>query len=299
MVLAPDDSGKPVHCGLGDGRNAGVKCVGRLATLEEHIGVLRGAANEGVFGAERAGAMGADEIVVDQLPDLRVADEEQRVDLVRGAEAVEEMDERHARFERRHLGDQSHVVRFLHGGRGQHGKARGARRHHVGMVAEDREGLCREGPRRDMKDGRRQLAGDLVHVGEHQHEPLRRSERGGQRAGLERAMHGAGGAALALHLLNDWNIAPDIGEARRAPLVGALGHGRGGRDRKDRADLVDAIGDVGDGGVAVHGDSEDVFSHLSRSRRTCRWRGMGSVRHTHRSRYSDRDRPDSGDRGRA
>ena len=48
-----------------------------------------------------------------------------------------------------------------------------------------------------------QLAGDLEHVGQHQQQALGRREGRRQRAGLQRAMHRAGGAALALHLLHD------------------------------------------------------------------------------------------------
>ena len=45
---------------------------------------------------------------------MRVAQQGQRVHLVRGAEAVEEMQERHAQFKRGHLRDQRHIVRLLH-----------------------------------------------------------------------------------------------------------------------------------------------------------------------------------------
>ncbi len=41
----------------------------------------------------------------------------------------------------------------------------------------------------DVEDRRRQLAGDLVHVGDHQQQALRRREGRRQRAGLQRAVH--------------------------------------------------------------------------------------------------------------
>ena len=44
--------------------------------------------------------------------------------LVRGAEAVEEVEERNARFERGRLGDQGEVHGFLHGVGGQHARSR-------------------------------------------------------------------------------------------------------------------------------------------------------------------------------
>ena len=56
-----------------------------------------------------------------------------------------------------------------------------------------------------------QLAGDLVHVGDHQQQALRRREGRRQRAGLQRAVNGAGRAAFALHLDHRRDGAPDVG----------------------------------------------------------------------------------------
>ena len=47
---------------------------------------------------------------------------------------------------------------------------------------------------------RRQLARDLVHVGDHQQQALRRREGGRERARLQRAVDRAGRARLRLHL---------------------------------------------------------------------------------------------------
>ena len=82
--------------------------------------------------------------------------------------------------------------------------------HHIGVVAEDRQRVRRQRARRDVHDERRQLAGDLVHVGDHQQQALRRGERRRQRAGLQRAVDGAGGAALGLHLGHLRDRAPEV-----------------------------------------------------------------------------------------
>jgi hypothetical protein len=42
-----------------------------------------------------------------------------------------------------------------------------------------------------VEDGAGQLARDLVHIGDHQQQALRGGEGGGQRAGLQRAVHGS------------------------------------------------------------------------------------------------------------
>ncbi len=195
--------------------------------------------------------MGKDQIVVDHRPDLVVGEQRQLVDLVRGAKAVEEMDERDARLEGRGLSDQGEIVRFLHRAGGELGEPGRPHRHDVGVVAEDREALGGERARGDVEHRGRQLAGDLEHVGDHQQQALRGREGRGQRAGLKRAVDRARRAGLALHLHDVRDVAPDVGLALARPLVGQLGHRRGRRDRVDGADLVHPIGDVGRGLIAV------------------------------------------------
>ncbi len=252
MILPPGQRGEPVHVLLHDPGQRRVERVYRLPRLEERVRVVRRAAHERMFRVQRPGPMRSHQIVVDHRADLLVGQQLDRVQLVRGAEAVEEMQHGHARFQRHRLGDQRHVMRFLHAGGAQQGEAGGAHRHDVGMVAEDRQRLGGQRAGGDMEHRRRQLAGDLEHVRQHQQQALRRGERRGQRAGLQRAMHRAGRAAFALHLLHDGDVAPDVRDAPRRPLIGEFGHGGGRGDRIDRADLVHPVGDMGDRGVAVH-----------------------------------------------
>ncbi len=231
------------------------------------------------------------QIVVDHGADIGITDERQRVDLMRGAEPIEEMHERHPRFERRRLRDQRHVVGFLHRVRRQHGKAGGTHGHDIGMIAENRKRLGRDRTRRHVKDRGGKLAGDLEHVGDHQHQALRGRECRRQRSGLQCSVYGACRAALALHFLNDGDIAPDIGDAARGPLVGQFRHRRGRRNRVDRADLVHAIGDMGNRGVAVHRRLCGLrFSHWWSPPGSSRLHGMGTGRSRSRSRCTCRSR---------
>ena len=89
-------------------------------------------------------------------------------DLVGRAEAVEEMEEWNARRERGVLRDEGEVVRFLHRARAEHSPTGHARGHDVGVIAEDRQRLRGDRARRHVEDRRRQLAGDLEHVRDHQ-----------------------------------------------------------------------------------------------------------------------------------
>ncbi len=245
---------EPVHGRLHDARRARVIGIHGLARLKERVRVVRGAPDERMLGIERALAVRPHQILPDHRPDLGVGQQEHLVELVRGPEPVEEMQERDARLQRGRLRDQGGVVRLLHRRRRQQGEPGRAGGHHVRVVAEDRQRLRRQRAGRHVKDRGGQLARDLEHVGQHQHEPLRRREGGRHGARLERPVHGPGGAALALHLLDDRDVAPDVGQALRRPLVGQLGHPRRRGDRVDRADLVHAVGDVRDGAVAVDGD---------------------------------------------
>ena len=83
-------------------------------------------------------------LVADQRPDVVVLEERDLVDLVRGAEAVEEVEERDPGPERRGVGHEGEVVRLLDRARGEHRPAGRARVHHVAVVAEDRQGVGRD-----------------------------------------------------------------------------------------------------------------------------------------------------------
>ena len=120
---------------------------------------------------------------------------------------------------------------FLHGVRREHRPAGGAARHHVGVVAEDRERMRGQGAGGDVHGGRGQFTGDLVHVGDHQQQALGGRKRGGECTGLQCAVQGAGSAAFALQFFHDGQCAPDILLPFRAPLIGPLGHRRRGGDR--------------------------------------------------------------------
>ena len=225
-IAAAGRFAEPVHALLHDLRQTGVIRVGTFPPLEVDVRVLRGPADTGVVRIQRTGAVRTNQILVDHVSDLLIRQQHDLADLVRSPKAVKEVDERHARLQRRGLGDQRHVVRFLHRRGSQLRKAGIADGGDVGMVAEDRQTLRRQRTRRHMNDRRRQLAGDLVHVRNHQQQALRRREGGRHRAGLQRAVHRPGRSTFALHLRHQRDLAPDVPLAFRRPLVGQFGHRR-------------------------------------------------------------------------
>ncbi len=69
--------------------------------------------------------------------------------------------------------------------------------------------------------------------------------------GLQRAVHGARRAAFTLHLLDQWNGAPDVLLALGHPLIRPFAHGGRRGDRVNGDHLAGAEGNVGRSLVAV------------------------------------------------
>ena len=113
-VLSSGQFSEAIHRLRQNAGNRGVIGADGLARLKERVGVLRRTADEGMFGIQPAVAVRAHQIVRDHRPHRIVIDEVERVQLVRRAEAVEEMNEGHPCLQRRRFGDQCGVVRLLH-----------------------------------------------------------------------------------------------------------------------------------------------------------------------------------------
>ena len=188
LVGAAHDLGELVHRLLHDLRAGGVKRIARLAALEKDVGILRRAAQHRLVGRHRPRAMFGNQFVVNQRAQIGIG---QHLDLrhfVRGAEAVEEMHEGNSRPQRGRLRNQREIRGLLHAGRAEHGPAGRAAGHDVAVIAENGKRVRGHGAGGDVENRGQQFAGDLEHVGDHQQQSLRRRERGGQRAGLQRAV---------------------------------------------------------------------------------------------------------------
>ncbi len=261
--VGPTGEGRQaVHLGDHDVGNGGDQRVGGLAALEEHVGVLGGAPDDGPVGVEGPGPVPGDRVEVDHRGDRGVVDGGDRVDLVAGAESVEEVQERHPALEGRGVGHEGEVVGFLHRSGGQHGHPGLAARHHVAVVAEDAERVGGDRTGGHVDHRRQVLAGDLVEVRDHQQQALRRGERRGERSAEEGAVEGAGGTGLGLHLDHVGHVAPQIGAAGVAPCVRQLTHRRRRSDRIDGDDLAQLVSDPGGSLVAVDDHEVDRAAGL-------------------------------------
>ena len=225
VVAAPRELLDLLHValdGVGDIRVEGLR---GLLGLEEDVRVLRRPLLEGVLGPHGPRAEHVDGIIVHQPGEVVVVERVDLLDLVGGAEAVEEVQEGDARPEAREVRDGGHVHSLLYAPGGEHRKPRHARGHNVAVVAEDGEGVPRDGPGRDVEDARHQLPRDLEHVGYHQQQPLGCRERGGQRSCRQGPVHGARGAPLGLELRDLDGLPEDVFAPVSRPFVDQLGHG--------------------------------------------------------------------------
>src|SRR4029453_17603870 len=90
-----------------------------LASLEEGVRVLGGAAQQRAVRGERALAVRFHERLRHERAEGVVLEELDLPDLVGGAEAVEEVQEGDARLERGRVRDRGHVLRLLDRARGE------------------------------------------------------------------------------------------------------------------------------------------------------------------------------------
>ena len=181
-----------VHHLLHGGRDGVVERVGRLAGLEEHVGVLGAASQHRSVGAQPAQAVGEDVVLADQRVEVGVV-ERPRSCRSRGWCGTRRRSAGTApgcaasrRGPRaRSRGPPAPTTRTAWPSRsgGRPSRRCGRRRSRGAWVAMR--------PRRDVDDHRRQLAGHLVHVRDHQQQALGRGERRGERALLRRAVQRA------------------------------------------------------------------------------------------------------------
>ena len=168
VIGAAGLGGKAIHHRLHNRRNRGVEGRTGLAGLEEDVGILRRAADDWPIRAEGVFAVFENVLVVQQGADGLVANGQNLAHFMRGAEAVEEVNERDAGLQRGDLRHQRQIVNLLDGVRAEHRPARRAAGHHVGVVAKDRQRVGGQRAGRHVHGRRGQFTGNLEHIGNHQ-----------------------------------------------------------------------------------------------------------------------------------
>ncbi len=181
------------------------------------------------------------------LPDLYL------VQLMGGAEPVEEIQERDPSFDGRQMGHRGQVHDLLHAAFREKSHACLAAGIDVGMVSEDGQGVGGNGSGGHMDDAGEQFARHAVQIGQHQQQPLGGCESGGERTGQQRAVDGGGSPGFGLHLRDGHGLAEYIFPALSRPFIAELRHGGGGGDGVDGRGFAVGICHMSRGLIAVHG----------------------------------------------
>ena len=228
-----------------------VAVVGFLGLIVD-IGALDGGTLNRVLGVHGQLVIGLQSVHIHQAGHLVQIDHLDLLNLVRGAEAVKEVDEGHPGLDRGQMGHGGQVHNLLDAGGGHHGDTGGTAAHHVLMIAEDVVGVLGHGAGGHVEHRGHPVTGHDVQVGDHQQQALGRGEGGGHGAGLGSAVEGAGGATLGLHLHQRHRLAEHVLAAAGGPLVHLFTHGRGGRDGENAGHVREMVGNGGAGLIAVH-----------------------------------------------
>ncbi len=238
-----------VHILLYNRGNRVIIGVTGFSGLEIDVRVLGCAPQNGMLRVQSPGAEFADSVHVHHFFQVFIIPLGHFLDFVGGAEAVEG----HAALDGGQMSYGAQVHDFLRIGAGQHSEAGLTAGHNVLMVAENGQSVGSQSAGGAMNDARQQLAGDLVHIGDHQQQALRSGVGGGQRAGRQGAVNSAGGAGLGLHLNNAHFLPEDVFLTIGGPLVGQVSHNGRGSDGVNRRHVCKRIRDVSRGGITVHG----------------------------------------------
>ena len=134
----------------------------------------------------------------------------------------------------------------------EHGEAGLAASHNVGVITKDVQRLRSNRASAHVEDRGELLCSNLVHVGDHEEQALGCGVGAREGARAKRAVNGACGAGLGLHLNDLHRSTKDILHALGGPLVDMVGHGARRRDWVDARHLRVGIRHPSRSLVAVH-----------------------------------------------
>jgi len=253
FVSAADHGSHFRHGGLDDVCGFGVLTVRGLASLEIDVRGLLTDLYPGTVRAQSAIAKSFHEAGIVEGGHGVVVDHFDLLQFVGGAEAVKEDQEGDGGLHGGQLGHEAQVHHFLHAVAGDEGKTGVAGTHDVRMISKDREGLGGQRTGRHIENGGQHFAGDLVHVGKHEHQALRGCESGGESTRGKRTVHGSRGPGFGLHFDHIDGGAVDVFASIGGPGIGKLSHPGGGSNRIDGSHFGKRVCDMRGRGVSIHG----------------------------------------------
>mmetsp|Transcript_56742 Transcript_56742/g.135385 ORF Transcript_56742/g.135385 Transcript_56742/m.135385 type:complete len:639 (+) Transcript_56742:1399-3315(+) len=253
LVLPPGDHANLVHDVLHNAGHGVVIPVRRDSGLVVDLRILAQAPHHGVLWIQAALSKGIQLIPGHDALHGAVGDRLHALNHTRGARAVEEVHEGHRGPQRRQVRHEAQIHHLLGVVSTQQRAAGRTHRHDVRVVAEDGEGLARQGAGGDMEHRRQQLTGAEVHVGDHQQQALGGREGGAQRATRQRAVQGTRRTQLGLHLPHLDLLSKDVLPPGGCELIHGLTHTRGRGDGVDERHVTHSVGHVCGSGVPIDG----------------------------------------------
>ena len=118
------------------------------------------------------------------------------------------------------------VHNFLYAGFAEHCASGLTTGINIGMITENRKSMCGNCAGRNVEYARKQFAGNLVKVRDHEQKALGSGIGCGQRTGCKRTVHSTGSTGLRLHLGNLNNITENVLPTFGCPLIYMLRHYR-------------------------------------------------------------------------
>jgi len=176
--------------------------VASLSVLEEYIAVFGGAAENGMLGIESACAEFGNGILINHICKILVIPLLDLLNLVRGAEAVKEMDKRNSAFDCGKVSNRAEVHNLLRVCGSEHSEACLTASINIGMIAENVESMRSYTACGNMNNAGKKLTCNLIHIRNHQEQTLRSRVCCSESACRERAVNGTCGTCLRLHFGN-------------------------------------------------------------------------------------------------
>ena len=242
-------------------RQLHVLVIAGFSGLENNIRVLRRALNGGMLGIQCAVTEFGQRVIIHHTGQLVIIPQLNLLLLMRCAEAVKEVHKRHTALNGRQMCHRRQIHGLLHIGRANHGKTRLGAGHNVAMVTKNGQSVSGQRTGRNVHYTGQKLAGNTIHIGNHQQQTLRGRKSGSQCTRSQNAVECTCRTALRLHFGNRNGLPKDIFTPCCLPLIHIFCHGGRRRNRIDSCNIGKRISHISSGLITVHCCLKLFFCH--------------------------------------
>ena len=168
-----------------------------------HIRFCRFAEGNGfrIIRVHATGAERLDGFHIQQRAEFFIGDDFNFLDFVRRPEPIEEIEDRNTTGNSRSMDNGGQIHNFLYARFTHHADARATHSHSIIMTGKNSITIGSNRTGRYMEYTRQEFAGNLEHVGKHDHHALGRSKGRRQRTSIQCAVHCTGCPFFRLHFL--------------------------------------------------------------------------------------------------